>query len=63
MGYPYSLVLGGASYYPRMGYRLAGELGVQVPPGIPWENFMAVPFQEKGKPLQGGVTYPEEFGL
>lgn len=63
LGYPYSLVLGSASYYPRMGYRPAVELGVQVPPGIPWENFMAIPLQEPREALQGGVTYPEEFGM
>ncbi len=63
LGYPYSLVLGSELYYPRMGYRPASQLGVELPPGIPDQNFMIVKLRKDAKPICGAVVYAQEFGL
>ncbi|HIT64704.1 MAG TPA: N-acetyltransferase [Candidatus Ventrimonas merdavium] len=63
LGYSYSLVLGSETYYPRFGYSPAEALGVEVPEGIPSENFMIIRLREDGGPVQGAVRYPAEFGL
>lgn len=63
LGYSYSLVLGSEKYYPRFGYIPAEQLGIQVPEGIPSPNFMAMKLREEGTPVNGAVTYPEEFGM
>ncbi len=63
MGYSYSLVLGSERYYPRFGYVPAENFGVEVPEGMPSENFMAVRLREDAGMLSGPVTYPEEFGI
>ena len=63
LGYSYSLVLDSETYYPRMGYLPAEQLGVTVPEGIPSANFMASQLRENAKPLAGTITYPKEFGL
>lgn len=63
LGYPYSLVLGSKRYYPRFGYRPAGQFGIQAPPGISAANFMALPLQEPAQPLCGAVAYALEFGI
>ncbi len=42
LGYQYSVVLGSETYYPRVGYIPAQRLGIEVPEGIPSENFMAI---------------------
>lgn len=63
LGYAYSLVLGSETYYPQMGYLPAQQLGIEVPEGIPQENFMAIQLQENAKSIRGAVTYPEEFGM
>lgn len=63
LGYPYSLVLGSETYYPRSGYRPAEEFGIEVPAGIPSANFMAIRLREDAEPLSGHVVYPREFGI
>ncbi len=63
LGYPYALVLGSETYYPRAGYLPADRLGVEVPPGIPPENFMAIQLLEQAEALCGPVIYAKEFGL
>jgi len=63
LGYSYSLVLGSTSYYPRVGYLPANQLGVEVPEGIPAENFMVMKLQQNTKPLCGKVIYAKEFGI
>lgn len=63
MGYGYVVVLGSESYYPRMGYVPASELGIETPEGIPNENFMAVKLRNDAVPLKGAVIYPDEFGI
>ena len=63
LGFTYSLVLGSETYYPQFGYVPAAELGVQVPPGMPPENFMALRLQNDAPALCGAVTYAPEFGM
>lgn len=63
LGYPYSLVLGSETYYPKVGYIPAEQLGIEVPKGIPAKNFMAIKLQENAKKICGAVTYAEEFGM
>lgn len=63
LGYPYSLVIGSDSYYPRFGYLPAKEFGIEVPKGIPSANFMGIQLQENTKPISGAVTYAKEFGM
>lgn len=63
LGYQYSLVLGSEKYYPRLGYLPARQLGIEVPEGIPSDNFMAIPLQKNGKSVSGAVIYAKEFGI
>lgn len=63
LGYSYSFVLGSELYYPRFGYLPAANLGVEIPKGIPTENFMAIKLKENVKPISGKITYAKEFGL
>lgn len=63
LGFQYSLVLGSETYYPRVGYIPANQIGIEVPQGIPAENFMAIQLQEEAKEMSGSVTYAKEFGI
>ena len=63
LGYGYALVLGSETYYPRSGYRPAESFGIEVPPGMPPANFMAVRLRADAQPIGGAVTYADEFGL
>ena len=63
LGYPFSLVLGSETYYPRMGYVPAEQFGVRVPGGMPSANFMAVRLDENAGDLCGDVIYAKEFGI
>lgn len=63
LGYAYSLVLGSAAFYPRVGYVPAQQIGIEVPEGIPAENFMAMKLLENADPICGAVAYAKEFGM
>lgn len=63
LGYQYSLVLGSEFYYPRFGYLPACQFGIEVPEGIPSDNFMAIVLQKNAGPISGAVTYAKEFGM
>lgn len=63
LGYQYVLVLGSETYYPQSGYVPAGQFGIEIPEGMPPENFMAVRLQENAAPISGKVIYAKEFGL
>ena len=63
LGYPYSLVLGSETYYPRAGYRPTEQFGIEVPEGFPSANFMALKLREDAPPLHGSVVYAKEFGI
>lgn len=62
-GFRYSVVLGSADYYPKMGYVPAEQFGIQTPGGIPPENFMAIALQSNAPRLNGPIAYAKEFGL
>ncbi len=63
MGFEYSFVLGSEKYYPRLGYVPAEVFGVDVPEGIPSENFMALKLTEDAPALSGTLKYAKEFGM
>ena len=63
LGYPFSLVLGSETYYPKFGYVPAEKVGIQVPEGFPSPNFMAARLREEAAPVKGEVVYAQEFGL
>ena len=57
------MVLGSETYYPKVGYIEAKDLGIEVPEGIPSKNFMAIKLQETVKPIKGKLIYAKEFGM
>lgn len=61
--YEYVLVLGSDKYYPRVGYMPAENFGIQIPDGIPTENFMAMKLQDNAANIKGPVSYAKEFGI
>ena len=63
MGYPYSIVLGSETYYPRAGYLPAEHFGISAPAGIPSRNLMACPLTGTAPILRGAIRYAPEFGL
>lgn len=63
LGYAYSLVLGSETYYPRVGYVPAEQVGIEVPKGVPAKNFMAIQLQENAKAIHGSVAYAKEFKM
>lgn len=63
LGYPYAMVLGSETYYPRAGYIPAAEFGVEVPEGIPSANFMGMKLREDALSIGGKLVYAEEFGI
>lgn len=62
-GYGYSVVLGHADYYPRMGYVPARTFGIHPPFDVPEENFMACKIRADAPSLQGVIQYAREFGI
>ena len=63
MGYPYSIVLGSETYYPRAGYLPVEHFGISAPAGIPSRNLMACPLTGTAPILRGAIRYAPEFGL
>ena len=63
LGYGYAAVLGSTEYYARFGYAAAGRHGIQAPPEIPPENFMAIRLREDAGPMEGTIVYAQEFGI
>lgn len=63
LGYRYSLVLGSEKYYQRVGYLPAEQFGIEVPEGMPSDNFMAISLQKDAEPVSGAVIYAKEFGI
>ena len=60
---PLVLVLGHPTYYPRFGFRLASELGITPPQGVPERAFMAIPLQHYEPDLRGRIIFPPAYGL
>lgn len=63
LGYPYSLVLGSNTYYPRAGYVPAARFGIEAPAGFPPGHYMAARLLDSAGPVSGPVRYAKEFGL
>ena len=63
LAYPYSVVLGSETYYPRFGYRPAELLGIHPPFEVESKNFMAIQLQSSAPPVKGVLCYAKEFGL
>lgn len=63
LGYPYSVVLGSETYYPRVGYLPAEAFHISIPEGIPAQNYMVIKLSDHAKPICGEVSYAKEFGM
>lgn len=63
LGYTHSVVLGSETYYPRAGYLPADKFKINVPEGIPSQNYMAIKLTDNEKAIHGDVTYAKEFGM
>lgn len=63
LGYPYSVVLGHETYYPRLGYRPASSFGIQPPFDVLEKNFMAIRLREDAPSVHGALRYAKEFGI
>lgn len=63
LGFQYSIVLGEADYYSKVGYVAAQNYGI-YPPFREWnEYFLAYKLDDKALNLNGVVQYPKEFGI
>lgn len=62
LGFGSIVLLGHENYYPRFGYRMAGNYGIRLPFDVPAENCMAIELVEGAlKNVHGTVEYPREF--
>ena len=59
LGYPYCVVLGHKTYYPRLGYVPASQYGIKAPFEVEDECFMAVRLGEVIGNLNGTMEYDE----
>lgn len=62
-GYPFVVVLGHETYYPRFGFRPASEYGLKCQwEGVPDEVFMAIIYdKDRMKSVSGTFYYRKEF--
>ena len=60
-GYPLIVVVGHAGYYPRFGFRPAGEFGLEAPWELPPEVWMALPLAAYERSARGRGSYPAAF--
>ena len=63
LGYPYCVVLGHKTYYPRLGYVPASQYGIKAPFEVPDESFMALKLNPSAGVLNGTVKYDAAFGI
>lgn len=63
LGFPYSVVLGHATYYPKAGYQPASRFGIKAPFEVQDENFMAIRLVEGNESVGGVIEYNKEFGI
>lgn len=59
LGYEFSILIGHANYYPRLGYIMASSFGMKTTLKVPDENFLAFNLQEKDTILNGYVNFDE----
>lgn len=62
LGYGWSIVLGHAGYYPKVGYRPAAEFGIYAPFEVPPETFQAIRLDPEAPELSGLIRYDPAFG-
>lgn len=63
-GFPGSVVLGHAAYYPRFGYRPASRFGIRAPFETDDAHFLAAELIEGGlRGVEGTARYAPEFGI
>lgn len=61
-GEPIILLLGHPTYYPRFGFRLASELGIDPPDErMQGDAWMALPLSAYDPALRGRATFPPAF--
>lgn len=64
LGFAATVLVGHPAYYPRFGYRPAGDLGITTHLDLPPDVFMACELTPGGLAGIGGMLiYPKEFGL
>jgi len=64
MNYRIVHVLGHPEYYPRFGFKNAGEYGIRMPFAVPEGAFMVMELQDGGlQGVSGTVEYAKEFGI
>lgn len=63
LGFPYSVVLGHAKYYPKAGYQPASRFGIKAPFEVQDENFMAIKLVETNENIGGIIEYNKAFGI
>lgn len=62
LGFQSIVLLGHENYYPRFGYQLAKNYGIELPFDVPDENCMVLElFPDALKNTSGIVQYPQEF--
>jgi predicted N-acetyltransferase YhbS len=62
LGHKSIVLLGHEKYYPRFGYVLAEQFGIELPFDAPKENCMAIELINNGLTgVSGTVEYPKEF--
>lgn len=62
LGHSSIIVLGHKDYYPRFGYSLLKEYGIQLPFDVPEESCMAIELRPGAlKGVRGTVIYPAAF--
>ncbi|WLD24293.1 N-acetyltransferase [Flavobacterium dauae] len=64
LGFGSVILLGHESYYPRFGYKMTKEFGIQLPFDVPEANCLAIELVENSlQNVKGIVQYPKEFEL
>ncbi|MFT3903669.1 MAG: N-acetyltransferase [Niabella sp.] len=62
LGFHSVVLLGHENYYPKFGYKKAGDFEIRLPFDVPDENCMAVELKENAlQNVSGVVEYPKEF--
>lgn len=62
LGFTSIVLLGHEDYYPRFGYKMAKEFGINLPFDVPDENCMLIELAENALQfVNGTVAYPKEF--
>lgn len=63
LGYHFSVVLGSATYYPKFGYEVAKQYGIEAPFEVNEANYMIKKLNDTNEKIEGVVKYAEAFGL